>query len=205
MNLFEPCNELVIANMAPEETRALDVLTHLLAPELVVETGTWRGESAFNFSLHAPVITMDNGSGGVKPDLALLRGRPIELVHGTTPGDLPSLDSQVKGKRWIFLHDSEHYGDILVAEAEWAFSRGALCVLWHDFGMIDTMPASAHRPSMPQGARLLRERGHPLIRLQDCGLEEFRYYTGVEATFVLSAKGDATNWYTGIGLAWPKP
>ncbi len=204
MNIFEPCPNLVLANMAPEETKALDVLVHILQPELAVETGTWRGESAANFSLHCPVVSMDNGSGGVKPDLELLRGRPVELVSGTTPRDLSLLDGRVRGKRWIFLHDSEHYGDILVAEAEWAFSRGALCVLWHDYGMVDTMPTSSHRPSMPKGAEMLRERGHTVVRLLDCGVPEFRYYTGVERTFVKNAKGDATNWYTGVGLAWPK-
>lgn len=192
MNLFEPCRPVRCDQMRPEEADGLDVLLHILRPEVVVETGTLHGGSAKCFSRHARVITVDPAPD-VSPGQLVGDPFPITMKRGRSPEDLSAIVlPELEGVgRWLFFHDSEHYADQLEAEVHWAFAHGALAAVWHDVGL--RWHGWEQRGTMLDGLRKLQEKGYAAERLQHFGLDE-------------------TNWeirqphiWTGIGMAWPKP
>lgn len=200
MNLFEPCPDILRyrPGMDQREIVGLDLALHIIAPSLVVETGTFEGESARFFSRHARVITMDNGYDGAEPpDFS---GFPSILqIRGESPADLDLFLPHIRPyDRWMLFHDSHHTADVLDAEVSWAFSHGALVAIWHDSAQRQTnvtgpKPRESNRPTwkeagtMLDGLKRLQRKGHTAYRLQD-----------------LTRGQESERLWTGLGIAWPK-
>lgn len=192
MNLFAPCCKPDVVLMHPEEAAALDVLVHFLMPDVIVETGTHRGHSSFFLARHCPVVTMDRES------LVEDRFRSPEVTYllGTSPGDLDLFLEHVRGKRWVFFHDSHHVATCLVAETWWAFSNGAAAVLWHDAGLNELehpLGGCQEHGGMNEGLRRLQVEGYRAEKVLDMGCPEVNWKPGQPFR------------YSGIGIAWPKP
>lgn len=152
MNLFQPCEPAMPGNpalMHEGEARGLDLILHLVQPDLVVDCGTNRGGSAAIFARHAKVITIDKAPH--ESAEASFAGKPIVQIIGTSPDVLKDVEPHLFG-RWMYFHDSHHVASLLLAELAWAFDHGAVCACWHDVAwadMLDAMPvlqAMGHRP-----------------------------------------------------------
>lgn len=184
MNLFTPCLRLPKGMMEQSEAEILDVLIHLLAPDVVVEVGRAYGHSARLFARHARVVSLDLGPKLPKLDIPEDEDL-IAQIQGCSPQDLDLILPYLKGvKRWVFFHDSDHIADVLVPEVEWAFKHRAACVIYHDAGLVG--PEAAEKGSMPEGAERLKKLGRRVLRVCDQGRPT--------SADLLS---------TGFGLIWP--
>lgn len=157
MNLFHACYPPMPGNealMHIDEARALDLIMHMVQPELVVDCGTNKGGSAAIFARHARVITIDKAP---HPSAAAsFIGKPITQVIGESPGILNTIEHMLS-RRWMYFHDSHHVKDLLMAEVTWAFDHGAVAAVWHDVAWADMLDA------MP----LLRMNGHLPFRMME--------------------------------------
>jgi len=185
MNLFTPC-PVEPGMMEKSEAEVLDVLTHLLAPDLVVEIGRAQGHSARIFARHAKVISLDRNPP--LPIRLLPEENVVQLV-GCSPGDLHLVAQEpwfmdADNKRVLFFHDSDHYADVLVPEVEWAFKHRCFAAIGHDAGLIG--PQAEKRGSMPDALDRLRKLGRRVLRVSDQGTP-----TSTEEVS------------TGLWLSWP--
>jgi len=176
MNIFDPPLDVGTlrrkATMHDEEMQTLDRLVKIIAPALVVESGTEFGGSAALMARYVPVITIDRAP---VPDPGVFSGLPVKQIIGKVPDILDEkIAPEVKGKRWIYFHDSNHSPEFVDAEFRWAVAHGASAFLWHDF---------AHC-RMPEFVERLNERQFYPIRT--CSPES------------------SPDWksFTGIGLCW---
>ena len=167
MNLLQPCSPAMPgprAEMREEEAQTLDILLHLVKPELVVECGTLRGGSACIFARHAEVVTFDPAP---QVEGNAFGGKPITQIIGSAPHELNKLERFVLAtgigfRRWMFFHDSVHKAQFLIDELTWAFANGAFCAAWHDVALDDMLDA------IPR----LNQMGHVAFRVQDFGKEQ---------------------------------
>ncbi len=183
-NLLQPCEAAHLEPkpwMRQEEIEALDVLCHLIQPELVVETGTRKGGSALLFERHCEVITVDPTP--IVP-LGTFDGKQIRQILGRSPDVLETaVYPLIQGRRWFFFHDSVHTAEHLITEIEWAFFRGAVAACWHDAGFRERSGSP-----MLQAIPKLQKLGYAASRLQRFEVDEVDW--GVADVF------------SGIGLAW---
>lgn len=184
MNLFTPCPGIVPGMMEKSEADILDVLNHLLAPDVVVEVGRAYGHSARILALHARVVSLDLGPTLPKLDIPEGEDR-IAQIQGESPRDLDLVLPYLSGvKRWVGWLDGDHVRDCVVPETVWMFQHGAAAVIGHDPGLVG--PEAATRGSMPEGLNQLREMGYRILRVCDLGIHQ--------TTHLVS---------TGIWLGWP--
>lgn len=190
-DLFVPCEiklPMEIA-MRPEEQRGLDLFVHLTMPEIIVQTGTWKGGSAWILSEHAPVVAIDHDPIVEINDFAK-RPFPVRFLECHSPDQLEMAAPLVKGKRWLFFHDSVHFRRQLLAELSWARAHGAYAALWHDVALNE-----GWYPSEETMLSALKELqvGFHAKRMQHFGTDE--------ALLGITPMPDA---WTGLGCAWFK-
>lgn len=183
LNLLRPCQGRPKGWWSDEEADIVDVLLHLLRPDLVVESGTQHGDSAIAFLHHAKrVITIDPSP---KVPRHQFSGKPIIQIVGSSPEDLDAKVSPLieRDERWLFFHDSRHTARVLVGEASWAVRNGAIAILWHDAGKREGHWEK--EGTMPDGLAILKAQGYEALRLSDSG-----------------NPGVSEEEWTGIGFAW---
>jgi len=131
-----------------EYHRALYIMTRILKPEIVIETGVFEGHSSLAFllaleenskghlysiDLPSPSLPSDKEPGWIVPEH--LRKR-WDLRLGTSSELLPGLLEEVK-EIDIFLHDSEHSYENMYWEYKtaWEYLRKGDLLLSHDISM----------------------------------------------------------------------
>jgi hypothetical protein len=172
--------------MRLEEQQGLDVLVHLLMPDLVVECGVWHGGSTWILSEHVPVVAIDHA---LLKERAVFEGRPITFIEAEAPHQLDVALPYVKGKRWLYFHDSLHFREQLLAELDWARRSGAIAAVWHDAGLDEGWCNPKERMLAALGE--LQAAGFRATRLQHFGLDE-----------VVMGKVPEPECWTGLGLIW---
>lgn len=189
-NLFTPCDFYLPMKIAmrEEEQRALDLLVHIVDPEIVVETGTYFGGSAWILSQHVPVVSFDHRP---QMDRTLFEGRPVTFVEGHSPDHLDRMLPYLQGKRWLFFHDSLHYKNHLLAELAWARGHGAIAAAWHDAALNEGWHGPEH--AMLKALEALKESGFRARRMQHFGHDE-----------VMMGQVPEPECWTGLGLCWFK-
>lgn len=172
--------------MRQEEMDGLDLLVHLIDPDVVVEVGTNYGGSAWILSEHVPVVTVDHDPKHI-PEL--FKDRPVTFLKGNSPEALDRVAPYIAEKRWLFFHDSGHNKQQLLAELAWAEKRGAVAAVWHDSALFE--PCAEDVGSMLQALASLQKEGYRARRMQHFGVEEMIGY-GLPAP----------DCFTGLGFTW---
>jgi len=143
-----------------EYHRALYIITRILKPKVVIETGVFEGHSSLAFlialeennegslysiDLPSPKLPPGKDSGWVVPNYLRTRW---DLRLGKSSDLLPGLLTEVKEVD-IFLHDSEHSYENMFweYEATWGNIRKGGLLLSHDISMNPAFKDFANRNS----------------------------------------------------------
>lgn len=173
--------------MREEEMDGLDLLVHLIDPDIVVEVGTHFGGSAWILSEHVPVVSVDHGYH--EEWQQTFKDRPVTFLRADAPDGLDRVAPYIAGKRWLFFHDSAHHKQQLLAELAWAKKRGAVAAAWHDSALAE--PCASEYGSMLEGLAQLQKMGLRARRMQHFGIEEMVGY-GLPTP----------DCFTGLGFTW---